>query len=156
MLLSVLNTKFNLPSFRKNQDHVIKATLKGYDVFLIMRTGGGKSLCTYQLPSLLEYNPPLHPPQGMSVKKGVSVVIVPLISLMEDQVKAYNGKFGPNRAVAFKGAGKKSDDRGDGGNWALVRGGEANVLLCTPEKMLKSPSFQREIKRLHEEDRIRR
>jgi superfamily II DNA helicase RecQ len=152
MILDVLNNKFNLPAFRTNQDNVIKATLSGNDVFLLMRTGGGKSLCTYQLPSVIERNPP----RGMGVKGGISVVIVPLISLMEDQVKAYNNRFGASFALAFKGAGKKSDDKGDGGKWGMVRKGEANVVFCTPEKLIKSTSFQREIKRLHEEDRIRR
>jgi superfamily II DNA helicase RecQ len=70
-LKKIMHERFGLRAFRKNQKEVINATLCSKDVFVLMPTGGGKSLC-YQLPGI--------------ISSGVSVIISPLISLMKDQV----------------------------------------------------------------------
>jgi ATP-dependent DNA helicase RecQ len=70
-LLKTLKTTFGYSSFRPLQREICEATLAGQDVFALLPTGGGKSLC-FQLPAL--------------VRPGLTVVVSPLIALMKDQV----------------------------------------------------------------------
>jgi len=70
-LQSLLKERFGFDSFRPYQEEVCQATLSGHDALLVMPTGAGKSLC-YQLPGL--------------AREGTTLVISPLLALMEDQV----------------------------------------------------------------------
>ena len=71
-LTSALKRSFGFEAFRPGQEQVVRDVLAGRDVLALMPTGGGKSLC-YQLPALLQ--------------PGVSLVVSPLIALMQDQVR---------------------------------------------------------------------
>ncbi len=73
--LETLKVYFGYDAFREGQENIINAVLTGQDVLAIMPTGAGKSIC-YQIPALM--------------MPGITIVISPLISLMQDQVKALN------------------------------------------------------------------
>lgn len=112
---------FGYTDFRLNQRQVIEATLQNQDVLVVMPTGGGKSLC-YQLPALL--------------KLGVTVVISPLIALMQDQVESLldNGIAATflNSSVSFAEVRARE---------AALLAGQTKLLYVAPERLL-SESFQ--------------
>src|SRR4030095_5915336 len=71
-----LQEHFGFSTFKGTQEKVIESLLAGHDTFVIMPTGGGKSLC-YQLPAM--------------VSEGVAIVVSPLIALMKNQVDLVRG-----------------------------------------------------------------
>src|SRR6188768_1956560 len=75
-LLEALNRFFGYESFKGDQEAIIRNVLDGKNTFVIMPTGGGKSMC-YQLPALMS--------------KGTAVIISPLIALMKNQVDSIRG-----------------------------------------------------------------
>ncbi|KAL3785909.1 hypothetical protein HJC23_008104 [Cyclotella cryptica] len=138
-----LRATFKLPSFRDHQLQIINGTMSSRDVFVIMRTGGGKSL-TYQLPAIVE----------METSKKVTVVISPLISLIRDQEEQMNQMY-PGSAVSFtSGMGREEH----AARWARVRDANGGValLFVTPEKVGKSGKFKGEMERLSSMGRLGR
>ncbi len=83
-LYEILKKVFGFDSFKGNQEAIIKNILSNKDTFVIMPTGGGKSLC-YQLPAL--------------IKPGTAIIISPLIALMKNQVDSIRS-FGTDSDVA--------------------------------------------------------
>ena len=115
-----LRNYFGFDKFKGNQEAIIENLLAGNDTFVLMPTGGGKSLC-YQLPSLL--------------MDGTAIVISPLIALMKNQVDAMRN-FGEDDGVAHflnsslnKGAIEqvKSD----------IIAGKTKLLYVAPESLTK-------------------
>ena len=75
-LKSYLQKYFGFDKFKGEQEAVVQSVLSGKDAFVIMPTGGGKSMC-YQLPAL--------------IMDGTAVIVSPLIALMKNQVDAMRG-----------------------------------------------------------------
>jgi ATP-dependent DNA helicase RecQ len=115
-----LQQVFGLQEFRPFQQEIIERTVSGGDAFVLMPTGGGKSLC-YQLPAL-------HRP-------GLGIVISPLISLMKDQVDALlaNGV----RAAMYNSTLNAEEARSV---LRRLHSGELDLLYVAPERMMR-PDF---------------
>ena len=115
-----LHQVFGLQQFRPFQQEIIEQVLGGRDAFVLMPTGGGKSLC-YQLPAL-------HRP-------GLAIVISPLISLMKDQVDAL-------MANGIRAAMYNSTLDAEAAQSVLrhLHAGELDLLYVAPERMMR-PEF---------------
>eukprot|EP00579_Thalassiosira_antarctica_P009771 CAMPEP_0201909238 /NCGR_PEP_ID=MMETSP0903-20130614/1079_1 /ASSEMBLY_ACC=CAM_ASM_000552 /TAXON_ID=420261 /ORGANISM="Thalassiosira antarctica, Strain CCMP982" /LENGTH=935 /DNA_ID=CAMNT_0048443729 /DNA_START=237 /DNA_END=3044 /DNA_ORIENTATION=- len=144
MMYHLQNT-FGISQFRGHQQEIINATMQGKDAFVVMRTGGGKSL-TYQLPAVLE----------SESQRKVSIVISPLISLIRDQEEQMN-QMRPNSALSFT-SGMAGGTSEHARRWALVRDPSAGVALIfvTPEKVAKSTKFKGELEKLFDQGRLGR
>ena len=117
---SILKKTFGYDSFRGAQEEIINHIIAGQNAFVLMPTGGGKSLC-YQVPALC--------------RKGVAIVISPLIALMQDQVfamqdlgvKAYSINSSQDASEVFR-----IKD--------LLKNNEIDLLYVSPERLLM-PEF---------------
>lgn len=142
---SVLSGVFKLRGFRQNQLEAINATLGGKDVFVLMPTGGGKSLC-YQLPAVIS--------SGKTV--GVTVVVSPLLSLMEDQVQHL--KKLNVQAFFINGDLPREDRDGIMGTLKTERNPQEliQILYVTPEMIAKSERMKDVFHDLHRRGKLAR
>src|ERR687894_2247594 len=113
---------FGFPGFRAGQREAAAAALDGRDALVVMPTGSGKSLC-YQLPALLS--------------EDLTIVVSPLVSLMQDQVEALHA-----RGVGDRVALVNSQQAGEANEatLALAARGELRLLYVAPERF-SSPRF---------------
>lgn len=111
-----LSRTFGFEDFRPGQGPVVEALLSGRDVLAVMPTGAGKSLC-YQIPALL--------------MDGLTVVVSPLVALMEDQVAALklNG-------IAADAINSSRDRETNVAAWRRVASGETKLLYLSPERLM--------------------
>lgn len=134
----MLESVFHIKSLRSMQLPAINVTLSNKDCILIMPTGGGKSLC-YQLPAL--------------VSKGITVVVSPLLSLMEDQVMALRSLSYPvamlSANVSMKETSRILKAVADGSS-------SLKLLYVTPEKMAKSKRFMSTLEKAYRRNRFAR
>lgn len=124
-IVKIMRQRFNLNSLRAGQLAAIDASVSGRDVFVLMPTGGGKSLC-YQLPSLYEDG----------VTRGVTVVFSPLKSLIVDQVEKLKS-LGID-VVCYSGdqsaeVNREVDQR-------LRSSNLPSILYVTPERLESNPA----------------
>ncbi|MCX6232164.1 MAG: DNA helicase RecQ [Bacteroidetes bacterium] len=122
---------FGFDNFKGNQEEVIKSVLDGKDTFVIMPTGGGKSLC-YQLPAI--------------ISKGTAIIISPLISLMKNQVDAIRN-FGNDNGIAhfLNSSLSKAEIKAVK---ADLTSGKTKLLYVAPESLTKEENvaFFKDIK----------
>ena len=115
-LLELLKRYFGFDSFRPLQEEIIRTALEGRDAFVLMPTGGGKSLC-YQLPAL--------------ARDGLTVVVSPLIALMKDQVDAMEAAGVPATFLNSTLDAKEARRRLSG-----LYDGEYRLLYVAPERLM--------------------
>ncbi|KAE8613010.1 hypothetical protein XENTR_v10007531 [Xenopus tropicalis] len=127
-----LCNSFQLRSFRSLQLETINATMAGRDVFLIMPTGGGKSLC-YQLPAVCS--------------DGFTLVICPLVSLMEDQLMVLD-RLGVS-ATSLNASSSKEHVKWVHGEMTN-KNSRLKLLYVTPEKIAKSKLFMSRLEKAYQ------
>ena len=127
-----LQKSFNLSQFRPCQVSAINAFLSGHDVIVIMPTGGGKSLC-YQLAAITK-------------NKGFTLVVSPLVSLMEDQVMSLR-KLNIN--VGQLSAGSEKEEVNRIHDEMLKKGTSLRLLYVTPERLAKSKRFMAKLQKAY-------
>ncbi len=124
--LAVLKSVFGYDSFRLPQQEIVEHVGEGGDAFVLLPTGGGKSLC-FQIPAL--------------VREGTGLVVSPLIALMDDQVSALR-ENGVRAAAIHSGLDSKT-------SWRYEREleeGKLDLVYVAPERVL-SERFQEVLKR---------
>ena len=123
---ALLRDVFGFREYRPDQEEIVEHLIAGGDAFVLMPTGGGKSLC-YQLPAL--------------VRAGAGIVVSPLISLMKDQVDAL-------QAAGVSAAAYNSSLEAGEARRVLARlhSGELDLLYVAPETLM-TESF---LARLHD------
>ena len=126
-----LKKYFGFSTFKGRQEDIISTLLEGRDVFVLMPTGGGKSLC-YQLPALMS--------------EGTAIVVSPLIALMKNQVDAVNGLFSEEGiAHVLNSSLNKSQTKTV---MEDIRSGKTKLLYVAPESLIKEEylDFLKEVK----------
>ncbi len=122
-ILETLKTVFGYGEFRPYQEEIISGLIRGEDAFVLMPTGGGKSLC-YQIPAL-------H-------REGTALVVSPLISLMKDQVDALRAN-GVEAAFYNSTLGETESRR----VLARLHAGRLRLLYVAPERLMTESFIDR-------------
>jgi len=120
-----LQEHFGFNTFKGHQKQIVESVLNGHDTFVIMPTGGGKSLC-YQLPAL--------------VMEGTAIVISPLIALMKNQVDSIRGYSQENNVAHFLNSslnkGQIKQVKED------ISSGNTKLLYIAPETLTKDENIE--------------
>ena len=123
---------FKIKMFRPLQFECVNATMAGNDCILIMPTGGGKSLC-FQLPAV--------------ISKGITLVISPLISLMEDQLMALKEL---NIESSLLNSNCSKEEVNTVQSAMVDKKSKLKLLYVTPEKIAKSKRFMAKLEKTFE------
>ncbi|MCH1572016.1 MAG: RecQ family ATP-dependent DNA helicase [Longimicrobiales bacterium] len=125
--VALLRERFGYPTFRPGQEALIRSVLSGQDALGVLPTGGGKSVC-YQIPAMMI--------------GGLTLVVTPLVSLMQDQVvRACGAGLNAHCLTAAQTRRERSMVIGS------LRTGRVDLLFVSPERLLAA-SFRRAIARL--------
>lgn len=124
-ILNALKYHFGFDSFKGNQLEIIDALLDGNNVFVLMPTGGGKSLC-YQLPALMS--------------EGTAIVVSPLIALMKNQVDTVRSFEEEDKVAHFLNSSLTRSQSNKVKN--DVRQGKTKLLYVAPESLAKEENVE--------------
>src|SRR2546422_732028 len=111
---------FGFGKFKGEQEKIIRSLMSGKDTFVIMPTGGGKSLC-YQLPAIMS--------------EGVAIIISPLIALMKNQVDLIRNYSDKDSIAHFLNSSLNRTERSVVIN--DIKGGKTKMLYVAPETLTK-------------------
>ncbi|MDR0694245.1 MAG: DNA helicase RecQ [Prevotellaceae bacterium] len=125
-LYGQLKTYFGFDTFKSRQEAIIRNVLAGKDTFVLMPTGGGKSMC-YQLPAL--------------IMEGVAVIVSPLIALMKNQVDAIRGFIINNNNIAHFLNSSLNKQQLQEVHQGLLNGA-TKLLYVAPESLTKEENIQ--------------
>src|SRR3954454_22094881 len=120
-LHAALRQHFGFEAFRPGQEEAVRGALEGRNVLVVMPTGAGKSLC-YQLPGL--------------VRENLTLVVSPLVSLMQDQVEALEARA----AGQGRGVNAQRDSYTNSATIERAAAGDLRLLYVAPERF-GSPGF---------------
>jgi ATP-dependent DNA helicase RecQ len=123
-LLTHLQEHFGFDGFKQNQGAIINSVLSGKDTFVIMPTGGGKSLC-YQLPAMMS--------------EGVAIIVSPLIALMKNQVDLVRGYSEKDNVAHFLNSTLSKKQIKEVHKDLL--GGHTKMLYVAPETLTKQENL---------------
>ena len=129
----ILRDTFGYTSFRGAQQAIVEHVVGGGDALVLMPTGGGKSLC-YQIPALM--------------RKGVGIIVSPLIALMQDQVDALKQLGVP---AAFLNSSLEADAARE--VLRQLQRGDLKLLYVAPERLM-TDGFLNQLERLQQDDNI--
>ena len=123
LALDVLKSVYGYDAFRGPQARIVEHVIAGHNAFVLMPTGGGKSLC-YQIPAI--------------VRPGMGLVVSPLLALMADQVAAL-------RQAGVRAAALNSDLSGEARQalWRDIETGALDLLYAAPETLLRDDVLAR-------------
>ncbi len=124
-LHTALQEHFGFNKFKGTQEKVIESLLAGHDTFVIMPTGGGKSLC-YQLPAL--------------VSEGVAIIVSPLIALMKNQVDLVRGYSSNDEVAHFLNSTLNKREIKEVHDDLLT--GKTKMLYVAPETLTKQENLE--------------
>src|SRR5688500_13554859 len=124
-LHKALHEHFGFDKFKGNQEKAIESLLAGHDTFVIMPTGGGKSLC-YQLPAL--------------VSEGVAIIVSPLIALMKNQVDLVRGYSSNDEVAHFLNSTLTKKEIKEVHDDLLT--GKTKMLYVAPETLTKTENLE--------------
>lgn len=123
-LKSALKQNFGFDNFKSNQEQIIKSVLNGKDTFVIMPTGGGKSLC-YQLPAI--------------ILPGTAIIISPLIALMKNQVDSIRSYSGNDEIAHFLNSSLNKTQMNQ--VKSDIMAGKTRMLFVAPETLTKDENI---------------